>query len=270
MSVLQQLLEVSRERTVALHPVRERLERQVAEQAATRGFARNLRERTTPIAVIAEFKRRSPSKGALQLEADVLEMVAAYEAGGASAVSVLTEPSGFGGSLEDLTLARGAINLPVLRKDFLIDEIQLLESRAFGADAVLLIAAAFESIERCRSLARAAQQLSLDVLVEVHDLDEARSVADFEHVIFGVNARNLATFEEDLDSALELRSVFPPDALVVAESAIRSVEAARRASEAGFAAVLVGELLMRSHEPAAMVRALANLRPSDSNSSEAG
>lgn len=257
MSVLDTLLLSARERADALHARRGEFERTIEGAPRCRGFRDALVRDHEHLAVIAEFKRRSPSKGPLNMDAKVERTVPAYLAGGASALSVLTEPTQFGGSLADLEAARNISNVPILRKDFIVDDVQILESRAYGADAILLIAAAYPDQSLCADRAAVAREFGLDVLVEVHDENEARRVAGMDGVVFGVNARNLSTFDEHLDAAFALRSHFAPEHVVVAESAIRTQEDAQRAFDHGFSAVLVGEMLMRSGDPADTVRALA-------------
>jgi indole-3-glycerol phosphate synthase len=243
--------------------VRRRLERDPPDDAGllaiavdrppTRGFERALREAERP-ALIAEFKRRSPSAGEIA-DPGLAERARAYEAGGSAAISVLTEPTRFGGAVADLQAARLACALPVLRKDFLVHPSQVIESRASGADAVLLIAAALTELE-LKALLAAAADLGLDALVETHseeDLDEALST---DATIVGVNARDLETLEIDLDRALALLPRIPDDRVAVLESGIASREAVERAVDAGARAVLIGEALMRAPDPGSLIREL--------------
>jgi indole-3-glycerol phosphate synthase len=207
------------------------------------------------VAVIAEFKRRSPSAGILREEADVAEVVGAYARGGASALSVLTEGPNFGGSLADLRAARAGCKLPVLRKDFVVDEYQLLEARAAGADAVLLIVAALEE----RALARlqdAARALDLDVLVEVHDREELDRALAVEARLIGINNRDLRDFSVDVTRTTLLREAIPPGITVVSESGIADARQLRELAAQGVDAVLVGESLMRALDPAEALRKL--------------
>jgi indole-3-glycerol phosphate synthase len=208
------------------------------------------------IAVIAEFKRRSPSAGPLRGHADVGELVAAYERGGARALSVLTEGPNFDGSLEDLRQARAASDLPILRKDFIVDPYQLHEARAAGADAVLLIVAALDQATLA-SLHRGAGELSLDVLVEVHDHDELSRAVDVGADLIGINNRDLRDFTVDVERTFGLLDDVPPGVAVVSESGIATPEQLRRLEERGVRGVLVGEALMRCPDPAA---ALTELR----------
>jgi indole-3-glycerol phosphate synthase len=211
------------------------------------------------IGVIAEFKRRSPSAGALRERPDVAEIVSAYERGGAVAVSVLTEGPNFEGALEDLQAARAACGLPLLRKDFIVDPYQLHEALAAGADAVLLIVAALEG-DQLTALYDEARALGLDVLVEVHDRDELGIALALGAEIVGVNNRDLRDFSVDVERTAMLMDDVPPGVIVVSESGIAGVEQLRRLRERGVQAVLVGETLMRSADPAAALRALRSER----------
>jgi indole-3-glycerol phosphate synthase len=219
----------------------------------TRGFREALAR--PGIGVIAEFKRRSPSAGCLREDADVASIVAAYERGGASALSVLTEEANFGGSLEDLRAAGAACGLPILRKDFIVDLYQLYEARAAGADAVLLIVAALDR-DALASLHETATGLGLDVLVEVHDGDELATAASIGARLIGVNNRDLRDFSVDVARTSRLLSEMPAGATVVSESGIASAEQLRDLEREGVAAVLVGETLMRAPDPQGALAAL--------------
>jgi indole-3-glycerol phosphate synthase len=207
------------------------------------------------IGVIAEFKRRSPSAGSLRERPQLAEIVSAYQRGGAVAVSVLTEGPNFEGTLDDLVAARAACGLPLLRKDFILDVYQLHEAVIAGADAVLLIVAALQANELA-SLHAAARELGLDVLVEVHDRDELASALGVGAEIVGINNRDLRDFSVDLARTEALMDDVPAGVLVVSESGIARAEQLRRLRERGVQAVLVGESLMRSADPAAALRAL--------------
>ncbi|MFI4991189.1 MAG: indole-3-glycerol phosphate synthase TrpC [Solirubrobacterales bacterium] len=211
------------------------------------------------ISVIAEFKRRSPSAGALREHADLADLVRAYERGGASALSVLTEEANFAGSLDDLSTARGLCALPALRKDFIVDEYQLLEARMAGADAVLLIVAALSDPE-LSTLQDEAQALGLDVLVEVHDRDELDRALAVGAELIGVNNRDLRDFSVDLQRTMKLRGAIPDGVVVVSESGIGSSEQLRELEREGVDAVLVGESLMRAAEPEQALRELLGER----------
>jgi indole-3-glycerol phosphate synthase len=208
------------------------------------------------IAVIAEFKRRSPSAGRLREHADLATMVGAYERGGAAALSVLTEGPHFEGSLEDLRAAREASTLPVLRKDFIVHPYQLHEARAAGADAVLLIVAALPSPLLC-GLYEEARELGLDVLVEVHDSTELQAALAVEASLIGVNNRDLRDFSVDVRRTARLLADMPAGTVVVSESGIGSAEQLRALEEQGVQAVLVGESLMRAEDPELALRKLA-------------
>jgi len=207
------------------------------------------------IALIAEMKRASPSAGPIRPGASVSEVVQAYEAAGAAACSVLTEPSHFGGSLDDLVEARGACRLPLLRKDFLIDPYQLVEARVAGADAVLLIVAALGR-ERLAEMMALAGELGMDSLVEVHDEEDAEVAVEAGAELIGINNRNLKTLEVDPGTALRLLPDLPAGTVVVAESGIRAREDVLDLERAGFDAILVGETLMRSPDLGEAIRAL--------------
>jgi indole-3-glycerol phosphate synthase len=207
--------------------------------------------------VIAEIKRRSPSKGDLAPDLDPVVTAKAYETGGAAALSVLTDQLFFGGSVDDLRSAREATAVPVLRKDFTIDETQVLEARAIGADALLLIVAAVPDDALLADLHAFAGDLGLTALVEVHDEVEVDRALAAGAIVVGVNCRDLGTFAEDLGVAERLVRRLPPEVIAVAESAIRAPADAGRMAAAGFDAVLVGEALVRSPDPAALVGELA-------------
>jgi indole-3-glycerol phosphate synthase len=216
------------------------------------------------IGVIAEFKRRSPSAGSLREAPDLAEIVSAYERGGASALSVLTEGPNFEGSLADVHGARAACGLPILRKDFIVDSYQLHEARAAGADAVLLIVAALTQDELA-SLHEQAGTLGLDVLVEVHDREELTRAASVGARLIGVNNRDLRDFSVDVRRTSRLLGEMPAGAVVVSESGIASAEQLRVLEREGVAAVLVGESLMRASDPARTLTELlaGSLDPSE-------
>jgi indole-3-glycerol phosphate synthase len=211
------------------------------------------------LAVIAEVKRRSPSKGVLDADLDPAAVTTEYEAGGAACVSVLTDAEFFGGSPADLDAARSACGLPILRKDFTVSEADVCDARLMGADAVLLIVAAL-SDEELAALLSLAAELTLDALVEVHDEAELERGLDAGAELVGVNQRDLATFEVDRDRGARLVPLIPSEVVAVAESGIRDEGDARRLADAGFQAVLVGESLVRAPDRRAAVRALAGHR----------
>lgn len=207
------------------------------------------------VAVIAEIKRRSPSKGALDLGLDPASLAREYAAGGAACLSVLTDADFFGGSPGDLAAARLACDLPVLRKDFTVCEADVYDARAMGADAVLLVVAALQGDELARFL-RLAESLELDALVEVHDEAELGDALAVGATLVGVNQRDLRTFAVDHDRASRLASAIPDDVVAVAESGVRDGSDAARLAEAGYQAVLVGETLVRSDDRAGAVAGL--------------
>jgi len=219
--------------------------------------ARRLREALAgpQMSVIAEFKRRSPSAGTLREGAEVGELARAYERGGASAISVLTEGPHFAGSLEDLRAARASCELPLLRKDFIVDRYQLYEAFEAGADAVLLIVAALEDAELA-ALQAAAHELGLDALVEVHSRDELARASTLGCELIGVNNRDLRDFTVDLGTTLALMGQMPRGATVVSESGIEDARQLELLEGAGVHAVLVGETLMRAAEPGAAITGL--------------
>jgi len=206
-------------------------------------------------AVIAEIKKASPSKGLIRPDFDPAEIAASYEAGGAACLSVLTDEPYFQGHRDFLAQARDACLLPVLRKDFIIDPWQIAESRCFGADAILLIAAALESAQ-LQDLHDRALGLGMDVLVEVHDEAELEAALSLEGALIGVNNRNLHTFETDLATSERLRKRVPHERLLVCESGISSREDVQRICNAGISAFLVGEVFMREQDPGQALRAL--------------
>jgi indole-3-glycerol phosphate synthase len=218
-----------------------------------RCFAAALRE--PGIGVIGEFKRRSPSAGTLHHAPDLHRLVRAYERGGASALSVLTEGEHFDGTLEDLRAARAVSELPILRKDFILDEYQLYEAKVARADAVLLIVAALEP-EALAALHERAGTLGLDVLVEVHDREELRVALALEAELIGINNRDLRDFSVDVERTERLMGEIPAGVTVVSESGIVEPEQLSRLQDRGVAAVLIGEALMRSEDPEAALRSL--------------
>jgi indole-3-glycerol phosphate synthase len=220
-----------------------------------RGFAGAIARASGGVAVIAEIKRRSPSKGVLGGELDPAATAASYAAGGATCLSVLTDGQYFGGSAEDLRAARAAVELPALRKDFTVCAADVYDARLMGADAVLLIAAALDD-EELRHLHAEAAALGLDVLVEIHDERELARAVAVGATLIGVNQRDLVTFEVETDRAVRVASAFPDTVLSVAESGIRGPDDVRRLAEAGYHAVLVGESVVTASDRAGAVAAL--------------
>ena len=227
-----------------------------AERHVPRGFRRVLEEKSRAgIAVIAELKKASPSKGLIRAEFCVEELAEELEAAGAAALSVLTDEEFFQGSLENLRRASAALKVPCLRKDFIVDEFQLLEARANSADAVLLIVAALTQSE-LTALALGARSRGLDVLCEVHDESELQRALDAGCDLIGVNTRDLRTFKVDPQTAFRLVGRLPKSVVRVAESGIRSGEDIARLRGAGYQAFLIGETLMRAASPGEALREL--------------
>lgn len=226
----------------------DRVVEQVGDLDSTRGFRAGL-ARSEQLGVIAEIKRKSPSKGDLNVGLDPTDLARAYERGGASCLSVLTDVNHFGGSVDDLQMARAACQLPVIRKDFTVSELNVVDTRLMGADCVLLIAAA---LERSQLVAfhQLATEIGLDVLVEIHDEAELEMALAAEATLIGVNQRDLVTFKVDHERAARMGGVIPGHAVKVAESGVRGGEDARSLEAAGYDAVLVGETLVTSDNPA--------------------
>jgi indole-3-glycerol phosphate synthase len=230
------------------------LERRLPSAGLSRPFAEALSRPGT--SVIAEYKRRSPSAGTIREGAQVEEIARAYERGGAAAMSVLTEQDHFGGSLDDLRAARGATDLPILRKDFTIDPYQVYEAKAAGADAILLVVGALSDSD-LGSLYGIARQLELDAIVEVHDEEELERALAVDADVIGINNRNLSDFGVDLTVTFELLTDVPAGKTVVSESGIHTREDVEELEQVGVDAVLVGEALMRAPDPEAACRDLA-------------
>ncbi len=245
-TILEKIIEAKRSRL-------EEAKRRSAKYAAPAKAARPHRllkalSDTSRPNIIAEFKRASPSKGIINDSLDPAAVAEAYGAGGAVAISVLTEEDFFGGSLDDLRKVRQAVDLPILRKDFIIDEFQIREAAAAGADAILLIVAALSESE-LRRFQAAAHELGLDALVEVHDENEMETASSIGARLIGVNNRDLRTFEVSLDVSRRLAVLAPPGAVLVSESGIRSSRDIEELRQHGYSAFLVGETLMRGADP---------------------
>ncbi|MGI4830028.1 MAG: indole-3-glycerol phosphate synthase TrpC [Janthinobacterium lividum] len=231
------------------------LEQQAAEHTP-RGFARALRAKASSgPAIIAELKKASPSKGLIRPDFEVTALACQLEDGGATVLSVLTEDRFFQGSLENLRLASAAVSIPCLRKDFTVDPFQVLEARANGADAILLIVAALTDRE-LRTLREEARRCELDVLCEVHDREELDRALSLDCECIGVNSRDLRTFQVSLERACDLAQFLPSHAVRVAESGINGRADIDRLWSGGFEAFLIGELLMRQRDPGEALRAL--------------
>lgn len=228
----------------------------VSRMPQTRGFVSAIRHSSTQqLAVISEIKRRSPSKGALNLDLDAAVLASNYESAGASCLSVLTDEPHFGGSVADLQSARAACSIPVLRKDFTVAEVDVFDARLMGADCVLLIVAALDRHELA-DLHNLAVSIGLDVLVEVHDEQELEIALAVGADMVGVNQRDLFTFEVDTERALRVGRSMPDGVVKVAESGIRNHVDAEAMCAAGFDAILVGETLVKSKDPVAELRSL--------------
>ena len=224
--------------------------------SSTRGFAERLvQDSRENLCVIAEIKRKSPSKGVLHANLDAANIASLYEQGGASCLSVLTDEHFFGGSVEDLQIARASTSLPVIRKDFTVSEFDVVDARLMGADCVLLIAAVLSDDELSR-FHDLAVHIDLEVLVETHDEHELERALNVGANIVGVNQRDLITFEVDHARAERMASLIPPTVVRVAESGVRNADDARRLRDAGYDAVLVGESIVTSSDPVAAVRDL--------------
>ena len=209
------------------------------------------------INIIAEFKRASPSKGPIRIDADPADTARKYEAGGAVAISVLTEEDHFAGSLTDLRTVRDAVQAPVLRKDFIVDEYQIYESAAAGADAILLIAAILDDneLERFQSLAR---ELGVASIVEVHDEVEMEAALRCTASMIGINNRDLKTFEVSLKTSRDLIELAPSGTIMISESGLSERDQVTELRELGYSAFLIGETLMRGNNPASVIRDLCN------------
>ena len=252
--ILARIVAAKREHSAVRPDARREWER-LAELA--RGGRRDFRQALSSRApaIIAEIKKASPSKGVLARDFDPMRLARQYEAGGAAALSVLTDQPFFQGSLADLRAARGAGGLPVLRKDFTLDESHVLEAAANGADAILLIAAILEAGEM-RDLGDLAAGYGMAVLVEVHNERELGKALEAGAEIIGVNNRDLNTFQVTLETSLSLAARIPAEVLKVSESGIDCAQDVRRLRDAGYQAFLVGEHLMKSSDPALALRAL--------------
>jgi indole-3-glycerol phosphate synthase len=233
------------------------LERRAADAPAALDAETALR-RATRLAVIAEVKRSSPSRGSLAEIADPAGLAAAYALGGATAISVLTEPRRFSGSLDDLAAVRRRVDVPVLRKDFLVTRYQITEARAWGADLVLLIVASLDQ-RNLVALRDHAEALGMTALVEVHDEEETRRAVDSGATVLGVNARDLRTLTVDRAVFARLRPLIPDDVVTIAESGVRTVEDVREYATAGAHGVLVGEALVTGGDPAGAVAAFSSV-----------
>jgi len=261
MSILDDIVRDTRGELARRRAARPRaaLERACRGLAAPRDFEGALRPAPGRVALIAEVKRASPSRGVLAADVDPAALARTYAAAGAAAISVLTDAKYFHGSLDDLAAVRAAVGVPLLRKDFTLDEYQLWESRAAGADAVLLIVSILAPA-LLRDLLAAAKGLGLAALVECHTAAELAAALAAGSRVVGLNNRDLGTFETRIETTLELAPLIPPGPIVVSESGFFTAADVRRVAAAGVRAVLVGEGLVRAPDVAAKVRELT-LRP---------
>ena len=251
-TILDKILARKREEVAALSANNSlaSLEARISEQTPTRGFAAALQARVAKEepAVIAEVKKASPSKGVIREDFVPAQIAQSYQRGGAACLSVLTDVDFFQGSDQYLQQARAACDLPVLRKDFTVDPYQIVEARAIGADAVLLIVAALDD-EQLHELAATAAEVGVDVLVEVHDLPELERALTLATPLIGINNRDLRTFETSLDSTLRLLPHIPEGRIVITESGIHTIDDVSAMREQNVHAFLVGEAFMRAEEP---------------------
>ncbi len=256
--ILKRICAVKRDEIARLRSAGEEpLERMLETQAPPRGFREALTA-SEGVALIAEIKRASPSAGLIREDFDPVAIARQYELGGARCISVLTDRQFFQGTLEDLRDVREAVSLPVLRKDFILDEIQVLESRAWGADCILLIVAALDPAGLDALLHR-SRELGMDALVEVHNEEELKAALEAGADLIGINNRDLHTFEVKLETTRRLAPQIPDDVVVVAESGITARADVEELKGFGVHAVLVGEALMRSRDVAAAARELSDL-----------
>ncbi|PZW39591.1 indole-3-glycerol phosphate synthase [Mesonia algae] len=249
-TILEKII-AQKEREVALKSSivsNHQLEKSELFKRAPFSLSERIKNNSLGFGIIAEHKRRSPSKASINQSLHIQDVLAGYENAGASGSSILTDNSFFGGSLEDLLLARATTQLPLLRKDFIIDEYQILEAKAYGADAILLIAAALTQ-QQVFTLSSLAKNLGLEVLLEVHNLKELEQNLDAPVQLIGVNNRNLKIFEVDIDNSLLLAKHIPNDIVKISESGINSAKAIQKLHAAGFNGFLIGEHFMKTNTP---------------------
>jgi indole-3-glycerol phosphate synthase len=254
--MLGALTDEANARAATLRPRAAELERAGAQLGDTVSFAAALRGKD--VKVVAEVKRSSPSRGTINKDLDLAWQVVAYEAGGAAAISVLTEPTRFGGSNDDLVRARSAVSIPLLKKDFHVESVQILEARSLGASAALVIARAVPPA-RLQELMTAGRDAGIEILVEVRNERELELALSFGASLIGVNNRNLETLEIDPEISLRLMQLIPRSVVAIAESGVRSARDVERMASAGADAVLVGTELSRSSRPEKAVRSLTGI-----------
>jgi indole-3-glycerol phosphate synthase len=256
-TILDTIVAVKREEVAELSGRGAELRDRAADAPGARDFAAALRH-PGEVRLLAEVKRRSPSAGPIRADADAPTIAGWYQSGGAAAVSVLTDERFFGGRLADLVAVRAAVELPVLRKDFIIDALQIFEARAAGADAILLIARILDDTVLAELLGQAGE-LGMAALVEAHDTEELDRALAVGARLVGVNNRDLATFVTDMELSVRVAPTVASQVTFVAESGIRTPDDVRRLGEVGVDAILVGESLMRQPDPAAAARALVGI-----------
>ena len=264
MNFLSEILKKKSERVaVAKHQISLDTVRAEAAAARLRATPRALSKALSNdgINIIAEFKRKSPSKGPISLNANPTLIANAYRSGGAAAISVLTEEDYFDGSLNDLREIKRAVDLPVLRKDFIVDEYQVYEAASAGADSILLIIAALEDSFLKRLLDLTENELRMDALVEVHTSDEMKRAKDLGAHLIGVNNRDLHTFQVSLETSVKLSSEAPDNSILISESGLETNEDLTRLKEVGYRGFLIGESLMRTEDPVASLIALQQAGP---------
>ena len=257
MTILDQII-ANKKREVALKKVvvsTQQLENSDLFNSKTNSLSKSIIN--SPFGIIAEHKRRSPSKGTINHDLSVEEVVKGYENAGASGISVLTDMKYFGGSLEDLVLARASVKTPLLRKEFIIDEYQLLEAKANGADAILLIAAVLSRTE-IKKLSEFAQSIALEVLLEVHNQEELEKAIMPSLDIIGVNNRNLKTFEVSLQTSTDLVTQIPNDFVKISESGLSTTEDVKLLKSHGFQGFLIGENFMKTENPGESLKQFIN------------
>ena len=257
MTILDQII-ANKKREVALKKVvisTQQLENSDLFNSKTNSLSKSIIN--SPFGIIAEHKRRSPSKGTINHDLSVEEVVKGYENAGASGISVLTDMKCFGGSLEDLVLARASVKTPLLRKEFIIDEYQLLEAKANGADAILLIAAVLSRTE-IKKLSEFAQSIALEVLLEVHNQEELEKAIMPSLDVIGVNNRNLKTFEVSLQTSTDLVTQIPNDFVKISESGLSTTEDVKLLKSHGFQGFLIGENFMKTENPGESLKQFIN------------
>jgi len=256
---LEEIVQAKREeidKRKALLPLRE-LERRIQHLPPPRNLARRISQ-NGPIALIAEIKFASPSLGVIKEDVDIIRIAREYEKGGASAISVLTEPYFFKGDLSYLHKVKEKTTLPLLQKDFILDPFQIYEGRAQGADAILLIASLL-SRDQLEDFVELTKELHISPLVEIHNENDLKKTLTLDLPFIGINNRDLRTFEVDLATTLRLRREIPSETIVISESGIKSPEDVKLLQKAGVKGILVGEILMRSPDPGSKIRELLDI-----------